>query len=197
MLIGLTGMYCAGKNFIGSLLEARGLAVLDVDKLGYLVLEDEKERIFTEFGGDLANKDGSLNRQLLGEKVFGNLKKLILLENIVHPPVNRMIDKWIAAQSGSCVINAALLHKSDVFSRLDRVVLVTAPYLTRFIRAKRRDKLSFQAVFKRLGSQKKFNSQYLLSNAEIYRVENPGLTSVPCLDKKLEDRLDKFLYSRF
>jgi dephospho-CoA kinase len=46
MLIGLTGLYCAGKNFIGSMLQARGLPVLDVDKLGYQVLETEKERIF-------------------------------------------------------------------------------------------------------------------------------------------------------
>ncbi|MDR2731040.1 MAG: dephospho-CoA kinase [Treponema sp.] len=191
MLIGLTGMYCAGKNFVGSLLEARGLPVLDVDKLGYLVLEDEKERIFAEFGDDLANKDGSLNRRLLGEKVFGSPGKLVLLESIVHPPVNRLVDEWIAVRTGSCVINAALLHKSAVFNRLDRVILVTAPYLTRFVRAKRRDGLPFQAVFKRLGSQGKFNSQYLLSNAEIYRVENPGLSGAKRLVKKLEEFIDQ------
>jgi dephospho-CoA kinase len=39
MIIGLTGKYCAGKNYIAVLLEARGLPVLDVDKLGYQTLE--------------------------------------------------------------------------------------------------------------------------------------------------------------
>jgi len=192
MLIGLTGNYCAGKNYVASMLETRGLPVLDVDKLGYQVLETEKDAIFAQFGSDLKKADGSLDRRLLGQRVFGNPEKLSALEAIVHPSANRLTDEWIAAQNGSCVINAALLHRSTVFNKLERIILVTAPFLTRLIRAKRRDKLSITAILKRIASQKDFNSQYLSLNAEIYRVENPGLFGSRNR-QKLERRIDMII----
>jgi dephospho-CoA kinase len=197
MLIGLTGTYCAGKNHVAALLEARGLPVLDVDKLGYKVLETEKEAVFAQFGVDLRTADGSVDRRLLGQRVFGEPEKLAALEAIVHPAANRLTDEWVAERDKTgdraCVINAALLHKTPVFARLERIILVTAPYFTRLIRAKRRDKLSWGEILKRFASQKDFTSQYLTKNAEIYRVENPGLTGAGKPRKKLERRLEKFI----
>jgi len=174
MVIGLTGVYCAGKNYISAIFESRGFPVLDVDKLGYQVLETEKEEIFTQFGTDLKKNDGALDRRLLSRKVFGKPEKLASLEAIVHPPVNRMTDDWIAAQKGHCIINAALLHRSSAFQKLEKIVLVTAPLLTRIWRARRRDRLPWGHIFKRIASQKDFYSQYLSVNAEIYRIENSG-----------------------
>ena len=175
MLIGLTGMYCAGKNVIASLLEERGLSVLDVDKLGHEAIENLKETLFERFGDDIKNSDGSVNRRLLGEKVFGKKSELSALEAIVHPEANRLTEAWVAARKGNGVINAALLHKSSVFERLDGIILVSAPCLTRLIRAKRRDKLPLGVLVKRLASQKQFISQYLAGNADTYKVENPGI----------------------
>jgi len=197
MLIGLTGTYCAGKNHVAALLEARGLPVIDVDKLGYKVLETEKETIFAQFGRDLQAADGSLDRRLLGHKVFGNPEKLAALEAIVHPAANRMTCEWVEERDKAgdriCVINAALLHRTPVFNRLDRIILVTAPLFTRLIRAKRRDKLSWMEILRRFASQRDFTSQYLSKKAEIYKVENPGLSGAGNLGKKLESRIDKFL----
>jgi len=174
MIIGLTGKYCAGKNHIALMLEEKGLPVLDVDKLGYQALESEKEIIFNQFGVDLKKDDGTLDRRLLGERVFGKPEKLSALEAIVHPAVNLLTDKWIAAQKGSCVINAALLHHSSVFNKLDKIIIVTAPYLIRFFRARKRDKLPFTEIIRRFASQKNFTAQYLSVNAEIYRAGNSG-----------------------
>ena len=189
MIIGLTGTYCAGKNHIAAMLEARGFPVLDVDKLGYQVLESEKNAIFAQFGSDLKKTDGSLDRRLLGQKVFGKPEKLAALENIIHPGVNRLTDEWISVQNKHCVINAALLHRSSVFHKLDRLILVTAPFLTRLFRAKKRDKLPWGEIIKRIASQKNFTSQYLTINAEIYRVGNSGFPA----SKKLERRIDNFV----
>jgi dephospho-CoA kinase len=197
MLIGLTGTYCAGKNHVAALLEARGLPVLDVDKLGYKVLETEKETVFAQFGGDLRMADGSVDRRLLGRRVFGKPEKLAALEAIVHPAANRLTIEWTAqrdkAGDRAYVINAALLHRTPIFDRLDRIILVTAPFFIRLIRAKRRDRLPWGDIFKRFASQKDFNSQYLSKKAEIYKVKNPGLTGAGKPSKKLERRLDKFL----
>jgi len=189
MIIGLTGAYCAGKNHVAALLEKRGLPVLDVDKLGYQVLENEKESIFNQFGADLKRADGTLDRRLLGQRVFGQPEKLAALENIVHPAANKLTDEWVKAQNNHCVINAALLHRSSVFHRLDRLILVTAPFLTRLFRAKKRDKLSWGEILKRIASQKDFNAKYLSINAEIYKVENSGFYG----SQKLERRIDEFI----
>jgi dephospho-CoA kinase len=189
MLIGLTGMYCAGKNYVAAILERRGLEVLDVDKLGYIAIENKKAAVFARFGEDIKNPDGSVNRRLLGEKVFGSGGELAALEAIVHPEANRLSLEWIAAQKGKpCVINAALLHKSAVFDRLDGIILVSAPWLVRLIRAKQRDKLPWGVLLQRFSSQKQFAAQYLAGNADIYKVENPGTNRA-----KLERRLDVVL----
>jgi dephospho-CoA kinase len=194
MLIGLTGTYCAGKNHVAALLEQRGLPVLDVDKLGYAAIEAEKAAIFFRFGRDLQKSDGTVDRRLLGRKVFGKPEELAALEAIVHPGANRLTDEWIAARNGkSCVINAALLHRSSVFEQLDRIILVTAPFFTRLLRARKRDGLSLFALLQRFTSQKDFTSQYFMGKADIYKVENRGLLDSRRLKAKLEGRIDAIL----
>ena len=198
MLIGLTGKYCAGKNYVAALLEKRGLPVLDVDKLGYQVLETEKEAIYARFGGSLKKADGTVDRRLLGKLVFKKPEELAALENIVHPVVNRFTEEWITTQRKTCVINAALLHRSSVFDRLNILIMVTAPLFTRLLRARKRDRLSWFVLFNRFAMQKNFNSQYLAANAEIYRVENPGSPGLwrfgtPRSRLKLENRIDEIL----
>jgi len=205
MIIGLTGTYCAGKNHIAAILEKKGFPVLDVDKLGHQVLETEKKAICDQFGADLLKSDGSLDRRLLGLRVYGQPLKLEILEAIVHPGANQLTEEWIQnrdrAGDRATVINAALLHKSSVFSRLGMIILVSAPFLTRLLRAKRRDKLSIPEILKRFNSQKDFNNRYLSINdgsnsAEIHKVENSeffwhSVTGSKSL--KLERKIDKII----
>jgi dephospho-CoA kinase len=196
MLIGLTGTYCAGKNYVAAFLENRGLPVLDVDKLGHRAIEAEKDALLARFGPGILGRDGIVDRRLLGEKVFGKPEELAALEGIVHPAANRLTEEWLRERGGaSCVINAALLHKSSVFPRLDRIILVEAPFLTRLLRARSRDRLPWRVLLKRFGSQKKFLPQYLSGKADIYRVENRGCFHffAPYYKKKLENRIDEIL----
>ena len=208
MIIGLTGTYCAGKNFIAGLLEKRGLPVLDVDKLGHEAIETEKNAILDRFGNDILDSDGKINRGLLGQKVFGNPFELKALEAIIHPAANLKTLAWIEAQKGKpCVINAALLHRSSAFSDFDAIIIVNAPFLTRLYRARKRDRLSFRDLLKRLRSQKHFTSQYFSVKADIYRVENPGKSIFAFLkagakikpenrlESRLENQIDEILSS--
>jgi len=192
ILIGLTGKYCAGKNHVALLIEKRGIPVLDVDKLGHLVIEMEKERLVARFGGGILGKDGLVDRKALGAKVFGRPEELAALEGIVHPGANRETLAWIKCQKGKvCVINAALLHRSIVFDELDAILLVEAPFITRLLRAKERDHLPWPALIKRFQSQSKFNSQYFKGETDIYRVYNP--LGYKISGKRLENRIDEIL----
>jgi dephospho-CoA kinase len=174
-LIGLTGVYCAGKNYIGALLEERGLPVLDVDKLGQRAIETERKVILERFGSDILGPAGLIDRRRLGAKVFGKREELEALQNIVHPAANRMTDEWIAEQGGRpCVINAALLHKSSAFPRLAFIILAQAPVLTRLLRARKRDGLPLGQLLARFRSQRQFTAQYFAGKADIYVIENRG-----------------------
>ena len=92
MLIGLTGLYCAGKNYIASILDSRGIPVLDVDKLGHQAIEREKEAIITRFGAIVLGTDGHIDRRALGKQVFGEPEALAALEAIVHPAANALTE---------------------------------------------------------------------------------------------------------
>ena len=174
-VIGLTGIYCAGKNYVGQLLEERGLPVLDVDKLGHRAIETERAAILERFGRDVLGEENAIDRRLLGAKVFGKPEELAALEGIVHTAANRMTDEWIAEQEGRpCVINAALLHRSSAFEALSCIILVRAPVLVRLIRAKKRDGLPLAQLVHRFWSQRKFTPQYSAKMADIYVIENPG-----------------------
>jgi dephospho-CoA kinase len=114
------------------------------------------------------------------------------LEAIVHPEANRLTEEWVTARKGkTCVINAALLHKSVVFSRLDGVIVVSAPVLVRLIRAKQRDKLPWTLLLRRFSNQKQFIAQYLAGNADIYKVENPGIVRWAMLECQIDTILSK------
>ncbi|MDR3333844.1 MAG: dephospho-CoA kinase [Treponema sp.] len=197
-IIGLTGMYCAGKNHIARLLEARSLAVLDVDKLGHQAIELERGGILERFGPSILGEDGIIDRRLLGAKVFGNAEALACLENLVHPAANQLTEAWITAQGGKpCVINAALLHRSAAFSSLEGIILVKAPVLTRLLRARKRDRLPWGTLITRFRSQKDFTSKYFKKGADIYIIHNRGwgYTSLwsPFIKGSLENRIDEIL----
>ena len=190
-IIGLTGTYCSGKNFAASLLEKYGIPALDVDKLGHKVIETEKERLLSCFGNDILAPDGFISRKLLGKKVFGETEKLIALEKIIHPAVNRETLLWIKERNeNACVINAALLHRSQVFEILDAIILIEAPFLVRLLRAKKRDKLPWLSLIKRFMSQKNFRSQYFKEKTDIYRVSNfSGGTHAGAMENRMREIL--------
>jgi dephospho-CoA kinase len=189
LLIGLTGLYCAGKNHVGRLLEVRGIPVLDVDKLGHRVIETEAQIILERFGAGILGGGGKIDRKRLGARVFGKPEEIAALEGIIHPAVNRETDRWIEQTAGKTrVINAALLQRSSAFTKLDCIILVTAPVLIRLLRARKRDKLPWAAIFQRFKSQKEFKAQYFSNKTDIYRVSNNGCSRLfrGSLEKRME-----------
>ena len=196
MILGLTGLYCAGKNHVGLLLEKRGFPVLDADALGHEAILGKAEEIIGRFGEEIVRSDGLIDRRLLSRIVFGKPEKLAVLEGIIHPVVNRLIEKWITSHAGPCVINAALLHKSAVFNQLNAIIAVNAPFPVRFFRAVNRDRLPWNELIQRFLSQKSFprynsgRSQFFPCAADIYTIQNSGF---PLSGRTLEKRIDGIL----
>jgi len=197
-LIGLTGKYCAGKNHVALILEKRSIPVLDVDKLGHLVIERQKKRLLQRFGEDILDAKGQIDRKELGKRVFGRPIELAALEEIIHPLVNEETLSWLDGREEEvCVVNAALLHRSTAFGKLDAVIFVEAPFITRLLRARSRDRLPLATLLKRLHSQGEISPQFFRGKTDIYRVKNSVFSGFGETgknpDKRLEERLNEIL----
>jgi dephospho-CoA kinase len=199
-VIGLTGLYCAGKNHVAALLEKRGIPVLDVDKLGHRALESEKAKVVQRFGTGVLAPDGSVDRRALAEIVYsarsGDRRaapagELAGLEAIVHPAVNALTDRWIEDTApGLCAVNAALLHLSSAFCQMRALIVVKAPFPVRLYRAGKRDRIPVKELFRRFRSQDTFTSQYLAAKTDIYTIDNSGFSGFAA---NLEKRVDEIL----
>ncbi|MBC8159746.1 MAG: dephospho-CoA kinase, partial [Roseiflexaceae bacterium] len=97
--IGLTGNIACGKSTVLGLLEQRGAAVIDADKLTHELQQPGQlvyAQIVAAFGPDiLAAPAGPLDRKRLASIVFGDPAALKRLEAIVHPAVRARIFAWI------------------------------------------------------------------------------------------------------
>lgn len=75
MIIGLTGSIASGKSTVAAMLMKKGYPVVDADEIARLVVEPGSEvmqEIESQFGRSVIHFDGSLNREKMGELVFGN-----------------------------------------------------------------------------------------------------------------------------
>ncbi|MCU0291275.1 MAG: dephospho-CoA kinase [Thermoanaerobaculaceae bacterium] len=144
LTLGLTGGVGSGKSTVASLLEARGAAVLDADRLVAELYGPGLEctrAIAARFGPRVLAADGSVDRRALGALVLADEQARGWLEALVHPAVRREIGRWLAGLRASAppppvaVVEAALLVETGAWSEYDRLVVVTASLELRRARA--------------------------------------------------------------
>lgn len=131
--IGLTGGLACGKSFVGRELESLGAHLIHADDLGHRTLAPDGEAyapVIREFGRDILDPDGRIDRQRLASLVFGNPQRLEKLNAIVHPAVyrlqRRMESEILAADPHAIiVVEAAILIELGTYKNYDRIILVT------------------------------------------------------------------------
>ena len=166
MTVGLAGKACAGKDALVPFFTDRGFSVVDADKIGHQALGANAPAVLARFG--------TVDRKALGGIVFSDPRALGDLEAITHPWIALEIRRQIGEAPGDVVLNAALLHKQDLFRLCDIVVWVQAPLVTRFFRARTRDRWGFFRIFKRIWAQRKLRAQVFPGNVDILKVDNRG-----------------------
>ena len=141
--VGITGGIGAGKSTVSRVFNALGIPVYDADTRARILtdsLHGIKEKIVREFGVD-AYKEGLLDRPFIAGKVFNNPDRLALLNNIIHPEVDRDFNTWCREQRNHSYVlkEAALLVESGSYRGLDKLIMVTAPVDLRVERVLKRD----------------------------------------------------------
>jgi dephospho-CoA kinase len=144
--VGLTGGLACGKTFVGEALAGFGCLLIQADLLGHEALEPGGEiypRVVQEFGSDIVNSDGQIDRRLLAARVFGSPERLARLNAQVHPYVFRREEEMMAEFAarephGIAVVEAAILIETGSYTRFDRIILVTCTEEQQVERALRR-----------------------------------------------------------
>jgi len=159
--VGLTGGLACGKSFVGEVLRGYGCLLIQADELGHEVLAPGGEAydgVVREFGSEVLDAGGRIDRRALAAQVFGAPARLAALNRLVHPPVFRREDELIAEFAareplGIAVVEAAILIETGSYRRYDRVLLVTCREDQQVERALRRDGASESDVRARLSRQ--------------------------------------------
>jgi len=151
MVVGITGIYCSGKNTVSTLLQMYGFTVIDVDRIGHEALKREREKIVGVFGEDILT-NGQIDRKKLGKLVFSDQEQKKLLEKIVHPWMIREVKRQVV-QKENVVINAALLVELCLFVLCDYVMAVSVDEMVAVQRGMKRDGITRKEAQQRISAQ--------------------------------------------
>lgn len=130
IVLGLTGSIGMGKSTVGRMFADAGVPVHDSDEAVHRLYAGRAVPLIeAAFPGTVV--DGSVDRQLLAGHVLGDGAALKRLEAIVHPLVRADADDFVAlnraGNAALVVLDIPLLFETGGRSRVDRVVVVSAP----------------------------------------------------------------------
>ncbi len=160
MLIGITGGIGSGKSTLARMLAERGAGLVDADLVGHRALELPAlaAALVAEFGSQIADEKGQVQRRELGKLAFASAESFAKLTRTVRPYLEPML--WgevnqLQAQPGGgvVIVDAALIYEWGVANRFDLVVVVDAPEGIRCRRAAARQGLSEAEVLRRMAWQ--------------------------------------------
>ena len=159
--VGLTGGLACGKTFVGEALASFGCLLIQADELGHQVLEpggEAYDEVVREFGAEILDGGGRIDRKRLAALVFGSPERLERLSGLVHPPVVRREEQAVSTFAerephGIAVVEAAILIETGSYRRFDRMILVTCTEEQQRERALRRQGVVEADVLARMSRQ--------------------------------------------
>ena len=160
-VIGLTGGIASGKSTLSTFARRHGAYVIDADLLGHEAYEPGTEcfrAVVSEFGQDIVAADGSIDRHVLGSKVFAEGSSLQRLTDIVWPAIKKLASTDIDAVTQKnpyriVVLEAAVLLEAGWQAFVDEVWVVVVDPDIAITRTMLRDGLDREAIEKRIGAQ--------------------------------------------
>jgi dephospho-CoA kinase len=160
-VVGLTGGIATGKSTVAAILAEAGAAIVDADRLAHEVVRKATpawQAVVQQFGPDILQADGEIDRGRLGAMVFADPEARRALERIVHPHVFREMAAAIEnlTRSGTArliVCDIPLLIESGLQRFFPVVILVAVPETLQVQRLMARDGLAPADALARVHAQ--------------------------------------------
>lgn len=189
--IGLTGGIGSGKSAASSIITKLGSYIFDADAEAKKILNDNKtvqNDIIAEFGSDILDHTGKVDRKKLAIVAFQDEDHQIILNSIIHPFVFKELDKQFEKISNqnkhvSFIVDGALIFESGLDQHLDSVVLIASLLKYRIERVFKRGNLSREDILRRIDLQWTDEQKAEMADYTIY---NNGT------EKELEEKIKEF-----
>jgi dephospho-CoA kinase len=163
------------------MLAERGAHYLQADTLAHQLYapgEPAYDAILEQFGRDILNPDGSINRGRLANVAFPH--RIGELNAIVHPAVVAAQKRWMTGirqtdPNGVAVVEAALLVEAGATRDFDKLIVVTCTFEQKVGRYARRARLSLPEALAEVQrrSAAQFSDEEKTRHAD-YLIDNSG-----------------------
>ena len=159
--VGLTGGIGSGKSTASKFFEKLGAFILDADKEAKNLLEKNEivqHEVISEFGTDIINTTGKVDKNKLARVAFQDVDHQRRLNSVVHPYIYDLIDKTFDkvlndGKYAVFIIDAAMIYESGYDIHLDYIIVITAQLKNRMERALARNTLTREEILKRIEFQ--------------------------------------------
>ncbi|OGE24497.1 MAG: dephospho-CoA kinase [Candidatus Dadabacteria bacterium RIFCSPHIGHO2_12_FULL_53_21] len=177
-VIGITGNIASGKSTVARMFEALGARIIDADEIARIVVEPGEpawKEIVGEFGKDILEPGGAIDRKRLGDIVFGDEARRKRLNEITHPRIMERIRGLVRGyekeKAPVVMIEAALIvEKGGLKDLIDALIVVTADEETQIRRLMEGKGYSREEAVSRLRAQmpareKMIHGDYIIDNS--------------------------------
>lgn len=191
MIIGITGSFGSGKTTVAKMFARLGAYMIDADKVYHSLIKPGKrcyKKIVRSFGSGILEESGGIDRKKLGEIVFKEKSGLKLLDNLVHPEIIKEIICMIKSRKRKLiVIDAPLLLETDLYKKVDKIIVVANKKKVQIKRVRSGKALSCKDISDRIRMQMSFKKKLIFAD---FIIDNSGskiktLTQVKEIWKKL------------
>ncbi|RIK45673.1 MAG: dephospho-CoA kinase [Chloroflexi bacterium] len=156
-VIGLTGNIACGKSTVVAQLVELGAEAIDGDRVAHANMGPNSPlapALVAEFGPDVINPDGSVNRAALGAIVFSDPAKLARLEELAWPPVlATMRAAMERAEPEVLVLDAIKLIEAGIAAECDELWVVTCSREQQIARIMARNNVDRAEAERRIDAQ--------------------------------------------
>ena len=176
-IIGLTGSISTGKSTASSYITSKHkIPVVDCDLLARQVVlpgTNGYTKIVENFGRSILNDDKTINRTLLGQKVFGTSPQHLSNRRFLNSVTHREIRKKLIFQTlyqllfrlqPVVILDVPLLFESKLHHFVHKSVCVYVPSNIQLERLQARDKINEQEALNKIKSQMSIETKKSLAS---------------------------------
>lgn len=187
LIIGLTGPSGSGKGYLYQFLNAESVAFCDTDELYHSMISRPGECVDAlkkQFGTDIINEQGAIDRKKLASIVFNNKAELEKLNKITHTLILERIRQTVFMAQLQGIkyfyVDAPMLFESGFDRECDYTVGVIADFDLRLERVMKRDGISREKALERFKNQK--DNDFFKQNCD-FVIVNDGRDLTLDIDK--------------
>jgi dephospho-CoA kinase len=155
--IGLTGGIGSGKSTVSKIFQQFDIPIIDADEIAHQLVtigQPALAKIQQEYGPNILNPNGSLNREQLKDFIFSNVLQKQKLESILHPLIFESIQTQIKElNTPYCIISIPLLFEAKMTSLVDRILVIDCTVKTQIERLLKRDNMTIERIQSIIDSQ--------------------------------------------